>query len=173
MQTLSPSPVPDSRSLSTGVVMVMAVVIVVVAAVMRVILVGSVGGIPPSVQVLSVAWSSQLLTAAVPRRSRGSGFASRTFQTRRGSSAEAGRDGGGGGGGDSERATCVIRFFDFVSLAHGLLIRLLSLSFLISHPCLFLSPKMWAQAWRAGTSDVTAGRRRPPGLLEGSGPRSF
>lgn len=125
--------------------MVMAVVIVVVVAVMRVILVGSVGGIPPAVQVLSVAWSSQLLTAAVPRRSRGSGFASRTFQTRRGSSAEAGRDGGGGGGGDSERATCVIRFFDFVSLAHGLLIRLLSLSFLISHPCLFLSPKMWRE----------------------------
>ena len=164
----SPSP-----SLSTGVVMVGVVAAVVVVAVLRVMLVGSVGGLPPAVRVLSVAWSSQLLRAAVPRKSGGSGFASRTFQTRRGSSARAGRDGGGGGGGDSERATCVIRFFDFVSLAHGLLIRLLSLSFLISHPCLFLSPKMWARAWRAGASEVTAGRLRPPGLLEGSGPRSF
>lgn len=68
--------------------------------------------------------------------------------------------------------TCVIRFFDFVSLAHGLLIRLLSLSFLISHPCLFLYPKMWARAWRAGAYDVTAGQRRPPGLLAGCGLRS-
>lgn len=33
---------------------------------------------------------------------------------------------GGGGSGDSKRGICVIRFFDFVSLAHGLLIRLLS-----------------------------------------------
>lgn len=68
----SPSPVLDSRRLSTGVRMV--VVVVVAVAVVRVMLVGSVGGIPPAVQVLSVAWSSQLLRAAVPRKSgRGEG----------------------------------------------------------------------------------------------------
>lgn len=44
---------------------------------------------------------------------------------------------------------------------------------MISHPCLFLSPKMWARAWRAGAYDVTAGQRRPPGLLEGCGLRSL
>ena len=106
------------------------------------------------------------------RKSEGSGFASWTFQPRKGSGGEAGGDGCGRGGGDSKRGTCVIRFFDSVSLAHGLLIRLLSLSFLISHPCLFLSPKMRARAWRAGAYDVTAGLRRPPGLLEGCGLRS-
>ena len=54
----------------------MVVVVVVAVAVVRVMLVGSVGGIPPAVQVLSVAWSSQLLRAAVPRKSgRGEGGA--------------------------------------------------------------------------------------------------
>lgn len=80
---------------------------------------------------------------------------------------KAGRDGWGLGAAEIARGgTCVIKFFDFVSSAHGLLIRLFSLSFLISHPCLFLYPKMWARAWGAGAYDVTAGQRQPPGLLE-------
>lgn len=101
------------------------------------------------------------------RKSEVSGFASWTSQSRKENRAKAGRDGWGLGAAEIARGgTCVIRFFDFVSSAHGLLIRLLSLSFLISHPCLFLYPKMWARSWWAGAYDVTAGQQQPPGLLE-------
>lgn len=41
---------------------------------------------------------------------------------------------------------------------------------MISHPCLFQYPKMWARAWWAGAYDVTAGQPElQPGLLEGCG----
>lgn len=107
MSADSPSPVLDSRRLSTGVLMV-EVVVVAVAVVSDAC--RKCGGIPPAVQssslgglVISVAQSgcSKEIGAG-----RGARVASRTFQTRRGSSAEAGRDGGGGGGGDSEGYLC-------------------------------------------------------------------